>query len=688
MPGVIEAITFLAISAQAGALTTGLVSVFSAYSGIIGTVVSVGLTFLSSQLFRPQQPKPEDVQVSVKNPTAPRQRHYGRVKTTGPWVFAECKGGSLHKVIALGTGRLDAIEEVWRDDKILELEEDGDVVGQGDRILTRLGLPTETHYAELEAVFPEWDPDHRGDGVASLYAYQGSVGAEDFAKKFPNGANTLYRVVARGSRVYNPLTGTTQWTDNAAAVIRDYLIHSDGMRLPSSLAATTQAAAGWLAAAQRCAEAVTKKAGGTEDRYRLWGTYTFDERPADVLGRMLQCCDGRIVPTPDGGVTLDVGTWEEPDVVIDEDAITGFSDVSRGRDIMTTANVIRATYLSPFHDYQATDAEPWRDEDDVSARGEIVQDMAFNMAPSHGQARRLMKLAAYRANPRWIGTWQCNLRALAAFGKRFVRLKYDLFGIDEVVEIVDFRFDIRRNEDGIQHLIGVTLQVHSMPEGAYEWDAATEEGTEPVAEAVAVDDTIPVPDNFTFVVDRIRVGQQFVPVGVISFDAPPSAALTVAGEYRRVGLGETWQVIGIADGATSARTAPLEDGEDYEARVRHVTITGRVGDWSDVETVGVVADTTAPSPVSGVSATGGAGQVLLSWTSPNSPNFVAVNIYRNTTNNAGTATLVHTEYGPASNSDSYTNTGLSAGTYYYWLAARNGSGVESSKVATGAVSVS
>ena len=107
----------------------------------------------------------------------------------------------------------------------------------------------------------------------------------------------------------------------------------------------------------------------------------------------------------------------------DEDAIVGFSDLSRGRDILTTANTIIATYLSPTHDYQATDAQPWVDDDDVAARGEIISDKAFNMAPSHGQARRLMKLAAYRASPNWVGSFQCNMRGLAAFGERFIRIK-------------------------------------------------------------------------------------------------------------------------------------------------------------------------------------------------------------------------------------------------------------------------
>lgn len=584
MPGFFEAITFLLLAAQAGALGAGIAGVIAVYgSTLLGVGLSVGLSYLSSVLFRPKQPKPEDVQQSVKNPIAPRQRHYGRVKTSGPWVFAQSKHGDFHKVLALGTGELDAIEELWCDDNIVEVDANGfattlpynDTAGSFLAFRYRLGLPTETHYSDLEAAFPEWDEDHVGHGVASIYGFQKAADVEGTAKVFPNTVQTSYRVVARGSKVYNPSNELTEWTDNAAAIIRDYMTHPDGMRLPLSLFTTTQATAGWLAAYNRCNEAIPRKAGGTEARYRLWGSYSFDERPADVLGRMLASCDGRVIPTPDGGITLDIGTWAEPSVVLNPDAIVGFSELSRGRDIMTTANVISATYLSPNHDYQSTDADRWIDEDDVSERGEIVNELQFNMSPSHGQARRLMKLAAYRAKPSWVGQFQCNMRGLAAFGERFVRITYPLFEIDEVFEIVDFRFEI--GEGNI--LSGVTLQVQSMPEEAYDWDAATEEGEEPLSEEVIVDNTIPVPDAPDVSLDNITVGGGVtVPVAHLEFDAPP-AGLRVEAHGKRLTDG-TWTTIAVEPGATDARSFPLDISQGYEFQIRYVTVTGRRGDWS------------------------------------------------------------------------------------------------------------
>lgn len=688
--GFLESFVLLALT-SAGVSGAALGVLVPAIVGAAVVGASIGLQYLAMAAYKPKQPKPEDVQSSVKNPTAPRQRHYGRVKTSGPWAFGESKQGTFYKIIALGTGELDAIEELWIDDKLVTVNGNGDVQEHpyqwtpGDfrlRIQTRKGLETGTAYADVMAAFPEWTSAHRGDGISSLYARQRAVGAEVLTQFFPNITNTIYRVVARASKVLNPVSGVVAWSDNAAAVIRDYMTHPDGMRLPVSLFTTPLAIAGWQSAFNRAATPVARKAGGTEPAFRLWGSYTFDERPADVLGRMMQNCDGWIVPTPDSGVTLDIFAWEEPAVILDEEAIVGFSDLSRGRDILTTANVIPATFLSPTHDYQATDADRWIDEDDVAARGEIVSELAFNMSPSHGQARRLMKRAAYRAKPNWVGQFKCNLLGLAAFRKRLVRIRYALFGIDEVFEVQDFRFDI--GEGGI--LQGCTLQVQSMPQEADQWDAASEEGTEPISEQTVVDNSIPVPDDLSFGVSRITVGGQQVPYGVIAFSRPANESLVVEGRYKQVSASE-WNVIPIGNDASEAQTGALSDGVQYEAQIRYVTITGRQGEWSVSETVTPVADPTAPGVVTGVGKTGGTGTVTLTWTSPNSANYVAASIRRNTVNTEAGAP-VRLEYGPPSTADGWQDTGLAPGTYYYWIRAANASNVESAPVATGSVTVS
>ncbi|PQZ51879.1 hypothetical protein CQ052_05285 [Ochrobactrum sp. MYb15] len=572
--------TIVGAGAVGAALQTGLAALtMFASTTLGGLALTLGFSYLASSMFRPSQPKPEDVQQQVRQPTAPRIRHYGRVKMSGTWAFAETKSGNFYKVLALGQGPFDGIESFWIDDNYLPLDGAGYPIGptpyrQGGtgapllRIQSRLGNSTETAFEELLVNFPEWTYDHRGDGVASLLACQYAVGQEYYLGLFSNGINTNYRVVARTSLVKNPVTGVTEWNDKAAAVIRDFMTHRDGMRLPESLFTTPLAQAGWVDAYNRSNEGIAIAAGGTEPRYRLWGSYQLNERPADVLGRMLACCDGRLVPTPDGGLTLDIGAWEEPTVILTTDAITGFSDVGRGRDVLTSANTVRATFLDPSQDYQSTDADPWADENDVSERGEEAKDVQFNMAPSHSQARRLMKLEWWRANPAWVGTFNTNLMGLAAFGKRFIRIQYPLFGINSVFEVLDFKFIL--GEGGI--LQGATVQVQSMPQTAYRWDV-TQEGTAPVSDSSTVDDDLPIPSAPSVII-------QSGPVAELSFPPTGNLLLSYMVRWRKTADTE-WITFGpLANNAETYTTPSLAAATEYEFQLAMRTEKGRVGTYS------------------------------------------------------------------------------------------------------------
>jgi hypothetical protein len=580
--GFIEGAILLALT-SAGVSGAALGIATTLLTGAVVLGASVGLNYLASSLFRPAQPKPEDVQQSFRQATAPRWKHYGRVKASGPWVFGDAKAGNFHKVIALGVGPVDAIEQIWFDDKDVtpSMDADGHVEtppwsGPGHRSLLRiqhrLGLDTETSYSALTSVFPEWTAAHRGDRVASLYLRQYPSDQEYFLTRFPNGINSNLRAVMRGTKCVPFGGGTPVWRDNAASVIYDYVRSSDGMRMPASVLDTPLALAGWTAAFNRADQNIPLKGGGTEKRYRLWGSYSLEERPADVLARMLVCCDGRLVPTPDGGLTLDIGAWAEPTVTIDADTITGFTELGRSRDVLSSANTIRATFLDPSQDYQASEADPWADAADVAERGEFAQDFQFNMAPSHGQARRLMKLAAYRANPNWVGTFQCNLRALAAFGERFVRISYPMFGINSVFEVQDFQFNI--GEGGI--LTGVTIQVQSMPPAAYAWNPDQEEGDAPVSDDTEFDDSIPVPPppTVTFVGVTAR----------LAFSPSPSVLLSYQARYKTT-AGSTWTDSGtLPNDASEFITGALTGTTEYDFQLRFITNKGLPGDWSPVTT--------------------------------------------------------------------------------------------------------
>lgn len=693
--GIVEAI----VTAILGALSTTAVAspiLAAVLTAAVSLTIAAGLYFLSSLLTpKTSATKPSDVTASFRKAIGPRYRHYGKVKISGQWVFCAANSGSLYKVIALGQGPFTSFESFWIDSNKVTLDGSGYAgasvnlqnvastnYGSKARILSRLGTTTQTAYSELISVFPSWSSAHAGKEVASLLCVQLAVSSDQYSSIFPNSWNTNYRVIATTTAVENPITETVAYDDNGADIIRDYLYSEYGLRLPKALLTTPLAQAGWETAHTKAAEAYSIKAGGTEKRYRIWGSYTLEERPSDVLNRMLSAVDGRMLITADGGITLDVGDYVEPTVIFTDDDIVGFSEFGHGKDILTTANVIKATFTSPQQDYIESDADEWIDEVDVLERGEISTSYEYTLAPSHSQCRRLMKLAAYRANPLWTGSFELTVKGLAALSERFVRIQYSPFGLDAVFEINKLTMNV--GESNI--LKSVTISVTSIEQEAFNWDYLLEEGIEPSADDIVEDTVLPVPTGFDAVIQRKDAGGTQIPYAKLSWDAPVWESLYVTAQYK-ASSDSDWITIGSNILELFVDSPNLSDGVSYDFRIAQSTFSGKLSAFTTPITLLAISDVTAPGVVTGVSATGGAGKVVLSWTAPNSSNYVAAVINRNTINNKGTATLVRTEFGSPSAVDTWTNTGLAAGGYYYWIESRNGSGVVSASVASGVVTV-
>ncbi len=690
MPQFIAGLLIAALGLTAGTAAAYVVT------ALVYIAFAAGLYFLSYLLTPRQTTKPSDVTVSFRRAVGPRYRHYGQVKTSGQWVFCGSKNGALYKVLALGQGPFTSIESYWIDSNNVTLDSNGHGVssvtlsgatslnyGSFITIASRLGTETQTHFTEIEAAFPQWDSTHRGKGVAALACIQNPIDNNYFSTYFPNSWNTNYRVIAKTTKIENPVTNTTGYDDNAADIIRDFLYSEYGLRLSRSLLTTPLAQAGWVAAHNKSAVPYNLKAGGTEKRYRIWGSYTLEDRPSDVLTKMLAACDGKLRITSDGGLTLDVGDYVEPDVIFTDDDIVGFSEFGHGKDVLTTANILKATFTSPKQDYLETDADEWIDQADVDERGAISTSAEFLFAPSHAQCRRLMKINAARLNPTWTGTFELNVKGLNALSERFVRIKYTPFNLDAVFEIN--KLTINTSDGNI--VKGCTITVTSMPSSAFSWDADSEEGTEPAMNDIDDTTVIPVPTGFNAVIQRRLVSGVYYPFAHLSWDAPSWASLYVTAEYK-LSTDTTWTTIGSNISDLFIDSPLLNDGSSYNFRIAQSTFSGKKGDYASTLTLTAVADTTAPGLVTNVGKTGGTGQVALTWRSPNSSNYVAATIYRNTTNSEAGAVLAHTEWGPPSTTDGYTETGLAASTYYFWIHSRNSSGVESAGVATGAVTVS
>ena len=136
---------------------------------------------------------------------------------------------------------------------------------------------------------------------------------------------------------------------------------------------------------------------------------------------------------------------------------------------------------------------------------------------------------------------------------------------------------------------------------------------------------------------------------------------------------------------TAANIGPLESGAQYNVRVRAVSVRGNTGSFvATTHTVG--GDTTAPSPATSLTATGGAKLVTLDWTAPTTQvgggalyDLKGYNIYRATTNSQPANPIAFAL------ADKFTDTALAVNTqYYYWVEAVDFTGNASTAVTANA----
>lgn len=659
----------------------------------VGVVTSVGLSLLAQSFLAPSTSAvagtpPSDRQFIAKGSVLPRDRSYGRVRAAGGQMFVGAKGGDLHRVLAHHHGLIDGIDEVLVDEDVVTIGGDGWVTAPTRfagrvRVLTRDGRDDPAHYTDLAAAFPEWDASHLGRGIMSSHTVFKQVGQSDFADVYPAAEGTTVKITFRGVRIWDPrdpgqsAADPSTWTysDNAVLAILDLLRHDTGLGVPIGVLLPDLDM--WRQAADRCDDAIGIKAGGTIPRYRAWGSYKLDERPGDVLGRLMTACNARFVTGPNGGIGITVGAWETPAVTLGDDQIVSYK-IGSGNEGPEAANTLSAVYTEPDQGYEETEAAPWFDAAAVTAVGEEVADAKLYFVPHHNQARRLMKQAMARLAPEWKGTIVVNLAGLAALSERFVRIVIGELGIDVYAEIDTFSFNI---EDG-SVVTGASIQWTSIEPEVFAFDAATEEGDAAETPPDIAADTMTAPQGFGISIASRGSGGSSYAVAVATWDAYTATGVRVQIEYRVASAGDWLQVAPSTEGATTAETPPLTDGVDYEFRARAIGVI-RSSAYTAVTTRTVTVDPTSPAVPVSLSTSAAGSTVTIDWTNPGSANTYGARVYRHTSNSSAGATLIATRYAGPNVALTYDDAGLAAGTYWWWVAAINGSGVESARTAAG-----
>lgn len=673
MPQFIAAALVAAIGVTAGTVTAAILT------AVIAMGITAGISALIGAVFKPARPKPSDGQQVIRQAVGSRRRHYGIVHTGGQLSFYESAGGTLAQVVTLGTGEESEILEHRINGKTVTVV--GEMVTDSSfhgalTIHTRPGAASQTAITALTALFPAWTADHRQRGCAHAAILAGPVKQELFSEVY-NGQVPQYTQVRKAAKVYDPRLdytrggigpqrldnpATWQWSDNGALVIADYAAHPDGYGLGYDRI-------NWANMAEEadiCDQTLTTVTAETIKRWRLWASYSLsqDER-REVLSDMAKAIDAFTWQDAQGLFNLKVGRWEAPGVTITDDHIMGMS-ARLGPQAQQRVSAIKVLYTEAAIGYREQESatigggsgeDPNTDPQSVDAY----------YAPHHNQAARIGKLVWNRlSDGRWHITAQLNLFGLNLLGERFCRLQSAQLGVTGWFAIDALQLDLGR--------MRVVATLSEVDPADWDFDAATEEGSPPgssVSSGGTV--TIEVPTGLALSAVQIALGETTAVSIEANWAAASRADLAFEARYRP-SAGGTWVMMAVDQDARTARTGPLDSGTEYAVEIRALTLTGRASAWSAAATMTpeAVALLSAPSELA---ATGGTGSADVTFRLPIEPSLAFARLYRTTASSFTSPVQVGPDVvGALGEVIAVADTGLSAGTKYYWTRAFNGSG--------------
>lgn len=666
-----------------------------------GQPVAAAAALALATLFKPKGPKPEQQERAIKTALPPRVSAYGTVRLYGAYILYDTnEDGYAVDAWAFHEGRVNAITRRYLRDIQITLNGSGFVekkdgeFGGGDTIAigTRLGLPTETAFAELIARVPTiWTANHRGDGVVTGCMISKPVKQKNFNDVYPAGgpdANVLSLVV-EAQRVFDwrdpaqdPHNDSTwKFTDNAALCTAHYYMVRAYKDWETHFLPTL---ASWTTAANDCDLPVPLKAGGSEKRYRVALAHKHTDSHKVTIGNLLACWDGFVAPRSDGALVAWSGRYVDPDPadLIGSDEIVSYS-WDYGVVDEDQFNEVAVSYLSADHDYTVVDATAWQDTASISENGEVKTTALENAVPSHAQARRLAKRLLAKTMAANRGSITTNTKGRKIRGKRFIPLHIEEAGavfFSGTAEIVRLRRNLSTG--------GVTFDWIRADPNVDAWNPATEEGEPaPVGNRVApVPLDTPIITSATPELDATGTGAR-VRIIVEGFDRED---VTWYARWRST-TDASWneQEYSDIDPGPAAllvtSVVPTEIGVDVA--VAYSTGDGRVSEWSATSTVSTSTANLAPQPNTSFAANGGVGKATGSWSNSTSLNFGHSELWGGPSSTFGSATQLGSDYNkPRATTETFDQT-LAAGTWYLWTVAFNAASTASSRTGPIAVTV-
>lgn len=590
---------------------------------------------------------------------------YGERLVGGTRVFVSTGGGKknqyLYIALVLSEGEVDSIGDIYINDII---STDSRFTNKAT-IYKYRGTDNQAATTLFADADESWTSAHQLKGVAYLamrFKYD-----QDVFTSIPE-----IRAVVKGKKVYNPATQTTEWSDNPALCLRDYLTNS---RYGKGLPASAIDDASIIQAANDCDSLVTPYGGATDiPLFKFNAIIDTGETVFDNVKKIIASMRG-ILPYSNGQYSLLVDKNQSSTFTLTEDNIlSDIKIVSSSKE--NKFNQVTAKFPNPakrweldtvtYPDSGSTEETAFLNEDNQQI---LSKEITLHNVTNAYRAKDLARIACLASRRQSLTvSITCTSEALNIAVGDIVTIEHDSLGWTGAA-VQEFRVMGMVLDDSGE--VDLTLQQYDA--SIYPWVEQSEIPDNP-------ETTLPDPFTTAPVTNQSGTGQAVVQNdGTVTYfydlewDEPDDALV----EYYLIDVNKTIDEVETLAAETlqtqnlSFRYMVSDTSIDYGFTIRAVNGAGTRSAGVTIPASSVIKDTTPPSVIDAqtTSVVAGLQSITVSWENPTEEDFDLVRIKVNDTNTEPTSHFA------ATRSDTFIHDiGEYSTIKYYWIAPVDTSG--------------
>lgn len=573
-------------------------------AAFVGYLATTAITSLALGFLAPKTGLAGDsgTLVNMREPAAVQEYVYGRARKGGTITYIESRGDKnnfLHMIVVLAGHPVEEIGDIYINDEVVALDGSGFVttprwVDGGPRIRIIKHDGSQTTADPVLVSETSVTSSFIGRDLAYIY-----VRLEYNTDVFTGGIPTFTAIV-KGRKVYDPRSGLTEWSANAALCIRDYITSDIGV------SDTNVDDVYFSAAANDCDDAIPLAGGGTEPRYQINATIGSSSTTGQALQEMVGACNGTLYVSG-GQWKMRAGVYEGSVKSLTLDDFRSEISLQTRMSRRDNFNRIVGKFRDASDDWIEADFPPIESTvflaEDAGIENQL--DLPLYMVTSSAQAQRVAKQVLFRSREQMTLTADFGLRAVDIEVGDIVDLTIPDYGWDaKEFEVASWKLMI-----GSSGGVRINMVLRETSEAAFAWDA---EEQELISNNSNLLDYTDVPEIGLSVSDGLRVYNEKL-LNVVSLNVTSSNENFidyVQIEYK-LSSDDTWREAGYGDVGLFQIT-DIQDGR-YDFRARAINGFGNKGAWKVRSNYQVEGLSQPPADITGFAAEVNGDTVNLSW---------------------------------------------------------------------------